>query len=749
MNQIGTRLFVLPLLLILTWACGDPPAFPVRSFDTEKLAPSSSHRVGEFLIRWQAGEAPALSVTHMADPTRVLWQSVPGKSFLTAAAGKEAVHEARGSFFVEDHVGESCSRQSVQKIAPDAATGALVLSGGLACASDRRAEYSLSFTAPEPEQLRFEAEVRSEGGEKLNRVILHYASTADEGFFGFGEQFSFFNMKGKRLPIFVMEQGVGRGAQPITAGADIQADSGGDWHTSYAGVPHYITSKLDSLFLENYEYSVFDLREPDEVQVHVFSDSLRGRILFGRSPVGLIESYTKYAGRMRPLPDWILGGAVIGMQGGTAKVRKALAELEAAGAPLAAFWLQDWEGQRITTFGKQLWWNWELDRDRYPGWNELNAQLGAKGIRTMIYINPFLADVSEKANHRRNLFKEAQAKGYLIKTPAGEPYLILNTSFSAGLIDLSNPAAREWIKQVIQDELIATGARGWMADFGEALPYDAVLHEGTPVDWHNRYPEEWARVNREAIEEAGLGDEIVFFSRSGYTRSPGISTLFWLGDQLVSWDEHDGIKTAVTGLLSGGLSGYAFNHSDIGGYTTITNPIKDYHRSKELFLRWTELSAFNVVFRTHEGNIPEANHQFDSDPETLAHFARFAKVYRAWEFYRRRLVAEAAERGTPVVRHLFLHYPEDPRIQALSHEQFLVGTELLVAPVTDPGADRVEVYFPPGRWVHLWSGTVYDAGTEGRREKIAAPIGKPAVFFKEGGEVGVQFQKNLKSAGLL
>lgn len=90
-------------------------------------------------------------------------------------------------------------------------------------------------------------------------------------------------------------------------------------------------------------------------------------------------------------------------------------------------------------------------------------------------------------------------------------------------------------------------------------------------------------------------------------------------DHEVNWNEHDGIKGAVTGLLSSGLSGYSLEHSDVGGYTALDNPPFRYHRSKELLMRWIELGAFAAVFRTHEGNIPEVNHQFYSDGETLRH----------------------------------------------------------------------------------------------------------------------------------
>ena len=125
------------------------------------------------------------------------------------------------------------------------------------------------------------------------------------------------------------------------------------------------------------------------------------------------------------------------------------------------------------------------------------------------------------------------------------------------------------------------------------------------------------------------------------------STLFWLGDQLVDWNKHDGIKSAVTGLLSSGFSGYALEHSDIGGYTAIDNFLLKYHRSKELLMRWIELGAFTAVFRTHEGNRPGVNHQIYSDEETLRHFDRFARVYAAWKPYRIELVREAAATGLP------------------------------------------------------------------------------------------------------
>jgi len=236
----------------------------------------------------------------------------------------------------------------------------------------------------------------------------------------------------------------------------------------------------------------------------------------------------------------------------------------------------------------------------------------------------------------------------------GSPYLLKNSNFRAGLIDLSNPDTRTWIKNVIKTQMIGkAGASGWMNDFGEALPFDSKLHDGAdPAVWHNRFPEEWARVAREAIEEAGRGDDIVFFDRSGFTQSPGAATLFWLGDQIESWDQYDGIKTAVVGLLSGGVSGFSLLHSDTGGYDSFQfkfagKEIPILARSPELLMRWTELNAFTAVLRTHEGLAPEVAAQFYTNAETLAHMQRFRKVYKGLAPYRKRLVAEAAATDIP------------------------------------------------------------------------------------------------------
>uniref|UniRef100_A0A1D1Y4N6 Alpha-glucosidase yihQ n=1 Tax=Anthurium amnicola TaxID=1678845 RepID=A0A1D1Y4N6_9ARAE len=606
--------------------------------------------------------------------------------------------------------------------------------------------------------------------KEFNRVVITFSSEMDERFYGFGEQFSHMEFKGKRVPILVQEQGIGRGDQPITFAANLVSyRSGGDWSTTYAPSPFYITSKMRSMYLEGYSYSVFDLTKPDRVQVQIYGSSVQGRILHGNSPVEIIERFTETIGRPPTLPNWIISGAIVGMQGGTDAVRRVWDQLQAHDVPVSAFWLQDWVGQRKTVIGSQLWWNWELDSSQYPGWSQLVKDLRARNIKVMAYCNPCLALTDDKPNRKRNLFKEAEDLDILVKDGSGSTYMVPNTAFSVGMIDFTHPDASSWFKKILQ-EMVDCGVSGWMADFGEGLPLDVNLFSGEdPIPAHNRYPEIWAKVNREFVDEWKPSchrkekeypeERLVFFMRAGFRDSPKWGMLFWEGDQMASWQINDGIKSSVVGLLSSGLSGFPFNHSDIGGYCAVNFPIIKYRRSEELLLRWMELSAFSTVFRTHEGNNPSSNCQFYSNHRTFAHFARFTKVYMAWKFYRVQLVKEAAEKGLPVSRHLFLHYPDDEHVHGLTYQQFLVGTEILVVPVLDKGKKKVKAYFPLGDgcpWQHVWSGKLFgessdcDSNTQqGLEAWLDAPIGYPAVFIKHGSPVGETFVQNLRDLNLV
>ena len=244
---------------------------------------------------------------------------------------------------------------------------------------------------------------------------------------------------------------------------------------------------------------------------------------------------------------------------------------------------------------------------------------------------------------------------------------------------------------------------------------------------------------------------MVFFHRSGFQHSRRVyATLFWLGDQLVSWDAHDGIKSAVTGLLSGGISGFSLNHSDIGGYTTINNPLAQNHRSKELLLRWMELGALTTIYRTHEGNIPDANVQFYcgcGDPGALQpHGAGYTTPgSRCAKNWSRKLPGTACRsRGRSSCTT-----QTTCSVYQLSYQEYLLGTDILVAPVLDP-ASKKPARLPAGRPLgspveraHL------PLQIFPRLGRNPAPLGQPGVFYRLGSEDGEDFVIALQKEGLL
>lgn len=716
------------------------PVFSANlTWSSEKVSDTTIY-LDSFIVRFDE-ESGRLRITDKDN--KYLFESLSKSAFLHGAIGKEEASEARGSFFIDDEIINKCDVQSIESIQEIKNTAkkteGVQITGKVFCRQNITSDYIFSLKEASKSELVFSAIFSN---NKINRTFITFRSSPKDYYTGFGEQFSYMNMNGRRLPVFIMEQGIGRGDEPITTGADITAKSGGNWHTSYAGIPYFMKTGYDvpvsGLYLKNYEYSVFDFRDDDMAQISVFSNDVRGSLLNGDHPKDIIKTFTDYSGKMRILPDWILKGAVLGIQGGTAKVQRVYEQFRELNTPLSALWLQDWVGQRKTSFGKQLWWNWELDADRYADWQNMAYSLEAEGVYLLIYINPFLADVKDKKNKKKNYFEIAKEKGYLVKKPDGSDYLILNTSFSAGLVDLTNPRAYRWLKGVIQKEMVNIHAKGWMADFGEALPYEAKLHSGeTGKSYHNRYPEEWAKLNREVIDSLPNGRNYVFFTRAGYTKSPGYSTLFWEGDQMVSWGRHDGIKSGVIGLLTGGVSGISLNHSDIGGYTTITNPIANYHRSKELLIRWMELNAMSTVFRSHEGNRPDENHQIYSDKETIVYFDKMARLYASWFDYRKILVKEASETGIPVVRPAFLEFPNEAKSYSDGvPDYFMIGEDFLFAPVLNEGQEGVAFKAPKGVWVHLWSQKEYSGNA---MIAVDAPLGSPAVFYKKGSKYGEQF----------
>ena len=572
-------------------------------------------------------------------------------------------------------------------------------------------------------------------------VGMRFSVGVYEQVHGAGEQFASWDLRGLAFHLVTREQGVGRGRQPLTLLAEATNGAGGSPTTTYAPIPYLMTSGFRSLSWVNDEVAEVDLRNALMMDVRVWSPSFNAYLENAGDYPTLIRSHTRRTGRMQPLPKWTGGGAIFGLQGGTDAVREKLEQLQSEKPAIAGVWMQDWVGRRVTDFGSRLWWTWELDRSHYPNFSDLQDELTAQGIRTLSYVNPFVVDPAEKPNPvSRNLYEEAIGNDFLVKNADGAPYALDQGGFDAFLVDLSNPAARNWFGDVIYDQVALAGNGGWMADFSESLPFDSVISDGTPATWHNRWPAVWAELNAQVRERLG-GDQLVFH-RAAWRGSPASTGCFWAGDQMVDWDGHDGMANALYGILAGGVSGMTLNHTDIGGYTGLNQPIVGVRRTPELLRRWAEWAAWTPVFRTHEGNRPDEQTQaYDSDVRRAV--AVQSRVFAALSDYRDEVMEQAAIDGVPAMRHAALHFPGT--LAATVADQYFYGDRFLVAPMFSPEAFNRGIAFPPGNWTHVWTNKTFEGDARG---SVRAGLSQTPVFYRTGDKIAAEIARQVRRAAL-
>ncbi|HEV7370828.1 alpha-glucosidase [Arenibaculum sp.] len=637
---------------------------------------------------------------------------------LYVGRGEARMEMYRGNFEIEDHVVERVPLRDARiEQAGDGWRIALCAEPGL----PPRMTVSVAGTG-QGGAIAFETH-----DPGIDRVWLRVVAEGGEHVWGGGEQMSYFDMRGRRFPLWTSEPGVGRDkTSEITFRADVEGKAGGDYYTTNYPQPTYLSSRRYALHVDTTAYSAFDFRNAAFHEIEVWAVPERIELFARPSFAELVEALSGRFGRQPPLPEWVLGGAIIGLKDGERSFER-LETILAGGVEVCGLWCEDWAGIRETSFGRRLFWDWKANDGHYPDLAARIRALDARGIRFLAYVNPYLCVDG-------TLFPEAEAAGHLARRADGGTYLVDFGEFDCGVVDFTSPEACDWFEdRVIGRNLIDLGISGWMADFGEYLPIDAHLANGVDAKlMHNAWPTLWAEVNARAVAKKGRTGDAIFFMRAGFTGVQGHCPLLWAGDQSVDFSRHDGLVTVICGALSSGLLGNAYHHSDIGGYTSLYANV----RTAELLMRWAEMAAFTPVMRTHEGNRPQGNLQIDGDPAVLSHFARMTRVHRHLAPYLRTLVDEAARRGLPVQRPLFLHFEEDERTYAIQ-DAYLYGPDLLVAPVWRAAHETWTTYLPAGAdWIHVWSGARFAGG---REVTVEAPLGAPPVFYRAGAAFSALF----------
>jgi alpha-glucosidase len=552
----------------------------------------------------------------------------------------------------------------------------------------------------------------------INHFRLRIAAWPDERIFGCGERFDRLNLKLSRVPLWVQERGIDRGGKRLGFFAWVRSKTAAGRSSTPFPVPAFVSTKDYWCAIDGSAYTVLEFRRAFTV---VDSWAVPREIVMGfhGDAPAAVADMTAVLGRPPVPPYWAFEGACLGVLGGSSSMERKLDAVLAAGAKVSAVFVQDWCGPCEAESSVRAARDWTYDRELYPDLPGKIAALRARGIRCIGYINPFL-------DPEGRLYAEASARDYCVKDAEGRDYIVAVPAATAAsavaMVDLTNDDAFAWMKSVIKRELIGIGMSGWMADFGEQLPADAVLASGEDSGQaHNRWPVLWARLNREAVEDAGLLGDILFFLSSGWFGSARHATAFWAGEQREDFSDRGGLASLVPAAISHGLSGGGFWHSDTGG--TVSSAWSK--RSSECLVRWMEMSVFTPFFRGCEGSQPEVSAQFWSDPSSLSLFARMSEIYAALKPYHVAVAAELVEGGLPPIRHPWMHYEADPLAQRLS-SQYLYGRDLMIAPVFSPRAALTELYLPEDEWVHIWS----SRGFRGGHIAVESPLGYPAVFYR-------------------
>ncbi|MBD3253734.1 MAG: alpha-glucosidase [Candidatus Lokiarchaeota archaeon] len=539
--------------------------------------------------------------------------------------------------------------------------------------------------------------------KSINRFWLLISALPDERIYGGGAHFSKLNLRGVKIRLWTEEF----------------------LYSTYYPQTSFISSSNYFCHIETTSYSEFNFEEDLFHELYIWNVPEKIVIAKYESILSVVSNLTKYIGKQPEFPDWVYNGVILGIQGGKDVVEKKLQKTKKVNMKVSAVWCQDWQGYRITNFGKNLFWNWKYDEDLYPGLPSYCKALENRDIKFLGYMNPFLALDG-------NLFKEAAEKGYCVKEKNGNAYEIDVDELNAGLIDLTNPDAVEWYKKLMKKNLIDMGLSGWMHDYGEYLPTDAVLYSGVDAKiYHNQYAIDWAKIVYEVLKENNLLNQILIFNRAGYSHASKYIMLYWPGDQIVDWTKENGMAADIPIGITLGLSGIGYYHYDIGGFITMG----PYKRTKEIFMRWAEMAAFTMAMRTHEGVKPDVNWQFDSDQETLEHFAKMIDIHVKLKPYLTELSNQYQKEGIPPIRACFLHYEGDPELYDLKY-QYLFGRDLLVAPVFEPKRSQWNIYLPDDEWIHIWTEKSYKRGWC----RLNAPIGQPPIFYRKGSEFAPLFE---------
>ena len=493
--------------------------------------------------------------------------------------------------------------------------------------------------------------------------------------YGFGERFGAFVKNGQSIDTINMDGGTGS-------------------EQSYKSIPFYMTGKAGvyyGVFVNESQPTSFEVGSEvvDRVSFSTRGESLEYYVIAGDSPKSVISKYNKLTGGSVLPPEWTFGlwlSTSFTTDYSEETVMSFIDGMFERDIPVSVFhfdcfWMKGFE-----------WSNMEWDKEQFPDPVGLLKRLHDKGLKVCVWINPYISQKSP-------LFKIGKEKGYFIKHTDGSVWQWDLWQPGNAVVDFTNPEARAWYQGLLKN-LLDMGVDCFKTDFGERIPmHDAVFFNGgNPEGVHNYYTHRYNDAVFELLQQEKGGDEAVVFARSG-TVGGQQYPVHWGGDNL---SQFHSMADSLRGGLSLMSSGYTFWSHDIGGFEENASP--------SIYKRWTQFGLLSSHSRYH-GNI-EYRVPWLFDEEAVDVTRKFTQLKLEMMPYIYGQAKESVEAGIPLMRPMYLEFPEDQNTATLDR-QYMLGSDVLVAPVMTEEGD-VDYYLPAGKWEHILDGRVVEVTENGR-----------------------------------
>lgn len=459
-------------------------------------------------------------------------------------------------------------------------------------------------------------------------------------------------------------------------------------------IPVALSSKKYAIHFDNPQigWLDFDSRKDGTLRYEVIGGRKTYQVVAGETWDQVMQGYTGLTGRQPLPPRWAFGNFAsrFGYKS-EAETRAVVEKFAQEKIPLDAVVLDlYWFGKTVKgTMGNMAW-----DRDTFPNAEKMMADFKAQGVKTVVITEPFVLTTS-------NRWKDAVAKDVLARNKDGKPFVYDFYFGNTGLIDLYKPQGRDWWWNIYRD-LKAGGVTGWWGDLGEPELHPSALQHatGSADQVHNVYGHDWARLIADGYKKEFPNERPFILMRAGYSGSQRFGMIPWSGDVSRSWA---GLQSQMEISLQMGMQGLAYMHSDLGGFA---GPVLD----DELYVRWLQYGVFQPIFRPHAQDAVPSEPVFRSErAKVLAREAVWLRY--AMLPYNYTIAFDNQQTGMPLMRPLmFVETDPDKPFERAS--TYLWGPDFLVAPVTEPGATRTDVYFPNSGsvWFDFHTGQVHRGG---------------------------------------